>query len=112
MDSIMKNVGKQIRVYRLKKGLTQEQLAEMADVHPTYIGQVERGEKNLTVGTLEKILFAFNISFADFFKCFQNENIKEDFALKCYNLINRKPAEQQEKYYKIIYEIEQISASK
>lgn len=112
MDSIMQNVGKRIRAYRQKNGLTQEELAEIAEVHPTYIGQVERGEKNLTIGTLEKILHAFRISPAEFFECFKNDYSHEDLALKCYNIISGEPPEKQKKYYDILCSIKQISSSK
>lgn len=63
MSTITKTLGQRIRAYRLQVGLTQEALAEKADVHPIYIGQVERGEKNLTIVTLEKILAALNVPF-------------------------------------------------
>lgn len=43
--SIAFEIGQRIRFYRKKKHLTQEQLAELCNFHPTYIGQLERGEK-------------------------------------------------------------------
>ena len=46
-----KELGLRIRNYRKQKKLSQEQLAEMCGLHPTYIGQVERGEKNLQLIT-------------------------------------------------------------
>ncbi|WP_080831888.1 helix-turn-helix domain-containing protein [Cohnella massiliensis] len=49
------NIGEKIRYLRLKKGLSQEQLALHAGVNTSYLGQVERGEKNPTIKTLEKI---------------------------------------------------------
>lgn len=42
--------------------MSQEELAEKADLHPTFIGNIERAEKNPTITTLEKIARAFNIS--------------------------------------------------
>lgn len=47
--SIAKIIGDRIRAYRNQKGWSQEYLAEKADVHHTYIGQLERGEKNATI---------------------------------------------------------------
>ncbi len=41
--------GKIVRTRRLAKDLTQEQLAEKCDLHPTYIGSVERGERNIAL---------------------------------------------------------------
>ena len=49
MSDIAKTVGKRLRGYRTSIGFSQEKLAEKAGLHPTYIGQVERGEKNLTI---------------------------------------------------------------
>ena len=54
-----------IRKYRQLRKISQEELAEKADLHPTYIGQAERGEKNLTISSLEKILIALDISFSE-----------------------------------------------
>uniref|UniRef100_UPI0040289E14 helix-turn-helix domain-containing protein n=2 Tax=Eubacteriales incertae sedis TaxID=538999 RepID=UPI0040289E14 len=51
-----KELGKRIRTERIDKKMTQEELAERAGLHPTYIGQVERGEKSLTITSLEKIV--------------------------------------------------------
>jgi transcriptional regulator with XRE-family HTH domain len=53
MESIAKAVGQRIRNYRTNLGLSQEKLAELAGCHPTYIGQVERGEKNATLESVQ-----------------------------------------------------------
>ena len=53
-----KSVGEKIRYYRIKKGFTQELLAEEANLHRAYIGQIERGEKNIGLINLEKIALA------------------------------------------------------
>ena len=57
MSDIAKTVGKRLRSYRQAQSLSQERLAEMAGLHPTYIGQVERGEKNLTINCQPAPLF-------------------------------------------------------
>lgn len=53
-------IGKRIREARLKLGLTQEKLGERAEVHYSYIGQVERGHKTPSIRTLRKIAYALN----------------------------------------------------
>jgi transcriptional regulator with XRE-family HTH domain len=53
--------GKKVREERLKRKLTQEGLAKIAGVHRTYIGMIERGEKNLTLTNLLKISKALNV---------------------------------------------------
>ena len=47
--------GKKVREERLKKGISQERLGELAKVHRTYIGMIERAEKNITLTNMEKI---------------------------------------------------------
>ena len=58
MSEIVKTVGQRIRSYRLQLGFSQEKVAELSGCHPTYIGQVERGEKNATLESIEKIAAA------------------------------------------------------
>ncbi|MFO7675682.1 MAG: helix-turn-helix transcriptional regulator [bacterium] len=58
-------VGQRIRELREKKGWSQEKLAEEADLHRTYIGQVERGEKNIGVENLVRIAAALGSTAAD-----------------------------------------------
>jgi len=61
MDDICTKAGLSIRKLREQKAISQEKLAELADLHRTYIGQVERGEKNLTLRSLERIAKALGI---------------------------------------------------
>jgi len=60
-------IGDNIRLIRQKSGLSQEQLALLSNMNTSYIGQIERGEKNPTVRTLEKIADALEISITDLF---------------------------------------------
>jgi transcriptional regulator with XRE-family HTH domain len=48
-------VGRNLRSYRKARGLSQEAFAEVLGVHRTYMGGVERGERNLTLKSLERI---------------------------------------------------------
>ncbi len=48
-------VGRNLRRYRLERSFSQEAFADHMGVHRTYMGAVERGERNLTLQTLEKI---------------------------------------------------------
>lgn len=61
-------VGERIRHYRKLKGLSQEELAEAADLHRTYIGSCERGERNITIINLAVICEKLDVSLYDFFK--------------------------------------------
>ncbi|UZJ44458.1 helix-turn-helix domain-containing protein [Marinimicrobium sp. C6131] len=51
-----------VRRERRARGLSQEALADLADVHRTYIGMLERGEKNVTLSTLDRIASALGVS--------------------------------------------------
>lgn len=60
-------IGNNIRKYRLKKGWSQEKLAFECDLHRTYIGAVERGERNITVVNLIKIKEVLGIRLEDIY---------------------------------------------
>ena len=66
--NILKKFGKRVREERIKQHLSQEELAEKADVHRTYIGMVERAEKNITLKNIEKISKALKISIDNLMK--------------------------------------------
>ena len=108
MNTITNIVGQRIRARRQQKGLTQEELAERAELHPTYIGQAERGEKNLTLVSLEKILNALDLSFSEFFEHMETGGAQANFAAQCYEIINAKSHGKQEHIYRIICELEQL----
>jgi len=51
-----------IRAFRRERNLSQEQLAEICKLHRTYVGSVERGERNVTLSTLEAFASALGVS--------------------------------------------------
>ena len=59
---LLKQLGLSIKLARVRKGLSQEELAELAGLHRTYIGMVERAERNLTVINLVQIAKALDVS--------------------------------------------------
>ena len=98
MSEIAKSIGQRIRNYRTKQGLSQEKLAELSGCHPTYIGQLERGEKNATLESIEKIAAALNISLSKLFeKLGGQESEERDIPLECYEFVAAKSKEEQEK---------------
>lgn len=65
--NITEKLGQKIRVERLRRKMSQERLAELADLNRNFIGMVERGESNITVKNLENISKAFNLDIQDLF---------------------------------------------
>ena len=59
-------VGSRIRELRLSRGLTQAQLGESCGLHRTFIGSVERGERNIAILNLRLIARTLRVSIADF----------------------------------------------
>jgi transcriptional regulator with XRE-family HTH domain len=60
--------GNRVREERLKLGISQEELAARAGLHRTYIGMIERAEKNITLINMNKIAEALDISLPDLVK--------------------------------------------
>ena len=58
-------LGANIRVARKCAELSQEKLAEKADLHPTYISEVERGKENISIGALVRIAKPLGVSVHD-----------------------------------------------
>lgn len=67
MTDLRNTVGDRIRAIRKAQGLTQQQLAELSNLDDAYIGSVERGERNFSIDTLEKIVAALQIQPAQLF---------------------------------------------
>ncbi len=66
--AILVKFGKKIREVRVKRGLSQEALADIANVHRTYIGMVERAEKNITLLNIQKLSKALKIDIKELFE--------------------------------------------
>lgn len=62
MNEIRQQFGKNIKIYRQSTGLSQEALAEKASLHRTYIGSVERGERNISLENIVQLAKALGVS--------------------------------------------------
>ena len=105
MSDIAKIIGQRIRNYRTQKGLSQEKLAELAGCHPTYIGQLERGEKTATLESVEKIASAMDISLSELFDKLGKSG-SNNIAAKCYDLVASKNEAEQKQLYKMLQEMD------
>lgn len=54
-----------LRNSRKRKGLSQEKLAELSNLHRTYVGSVERGERNISLDNMERLANALGVNLAD-----------------------------------------------
>lgn len=106
MGELSLAIGSRIRSYRKQKGYSQEKLSELANCHPTYIGQLERGEKNATLDSIEKITSALEVTLSElFYKLDETEGGSASYALQCYQLVCEKSPKEQEQLYRILKEI-------
>ena len=64
---ILIKFGHRVRQLRKEKNLSQEELSFKADLHRTYIGMIERAEKNITLVNIEKIAKALNVDIKELF---------------------------------------------
>lgn len=64
---IKQTVGKRVKELRNKNNMSQEELADSAQLDRTYISSVERGKRNISIVNIEKLANALNVSLADFF---------------------------------------------
>jgi transcriptional regulator with XRE-family HTH domain len=99
------SIGKKVRQERLKHGWTQEELAEKIELHPSFIGQIERGIKAASFDTLKRLSLVFGVNSAEFL----NEGDVKDpggesqsVERKITNLLKGHTVHEQEAVYKTI----------
>jgi transcriptional regulator with XRE-family HTH domain len=62
---VLVQFGRRVRRERERRGFSQERLGELAHLHRTYIGMIERAEKNITLLNIEKVARALNVRIKD-----------------------------------------------
>ncbi len=68
MQDIQKRIGANIRAWRLKRKLTQDVFAERAGLHRAHVGEIERGESNVTIQTLKIIADTLKVKVVELVK--------------------------------------------
>ena len=112
MSDLTKIVGQRIRNYRTQLGLSQEKLAELSGCHPTYIGQLERGEKNATLESIDKVASSLKISLSKLFENLGVQSTNErNIPLECYEFLLTKSQEEQEQIIKILIEMDKYKGN-
>jgi XRE family transcriptional regulator, regulator of sulfur utilization len=76
---LIKKLGERIRIIRKEKGLSQDQLGELADLHTNHIGAIERGEKNVTIESIIKVSKGLNITLEELFRYIDPKKFDDDF---------------------------------
>lgn len=107
-EEITKNLGNNIKKYRLQKGLSQEHLALRAGIHPAYLGRLERGEKCPTLDTVFKICEALSVPVADIISF---TNIDGESSIDRKNIceiIEKLPKSKQDKLLDIVKNIAEL----
>ena len=111
MGEISKAIGQRIRNYRTKAGFSQEKLAELSGCHPTYIGQLERGEKNATIESIDKIATALNVPMSTLFEQLGGQNDgSRNIPLECYEFLSAKTPDEQDQLFKILLEMDKYKS--
>lgn len=100
---ITKELGLRIRYYRKEKQITQEKLAEICGLHPTYIGQLERGEKNATVESIYRVAKGLDLPMSRLVENVEYlGNDSDSIPLEIYQQLMALPYDKQDKLRKIL----------
>ena len=105
MSKIAIIIGERLRHKRQELKYSQEVVAEKANLHPTYIGQLERGEKNATIESIEKICIALDYPMEELFSKIIISNTSDETANLCYSLILSQSPKTQSKIYEILKQL-------
>lgn len=71
---ILQDFGAMVRAYRMERGLSQESFADACEIDRSYMGGVERGERNLALVNIVRIIQALNMEPSDFFRGLDRDN--------------------------------------
>lgn len=103
MDCIRFEVGSRIKSQRKKHGISQEKLAELSGLNTSYIGQIERGDKNPSIETVYKIAKSLNISLASLFENLTTtDGIESQYPQAVYSMMLECDEEKRKKIFDII----------
>ncbi|MDE6034382.1 MAG: helix-turn-helix domain-containing protein [Ruminococcus sp.] len=102
MSKITIETGRRIRSYRINQHMSQEALAEKCGLHPTYIGQLERGEKNATLESIGKIADGLSVSLSRLLENIGTDSDGENIPLEAYRILQERSETDQKKLFQIL----------
>jgi transcriptional regulator with XRE-family HTH domain len=108
VENINLSIGKRIRELRKQKKLSQEELGWKAELHFTYIGGIERGEKNCSINTLSKVARGLEVNIVDLF----NYPTVEQDVSQLRDHVKKKINKASPELLKIIMELLKVSETK
>ena len=109
MSDIAEAVGKRIYAIRTSKHMSRKDLAKRSGLHLTYIGQLERGERNATIATLESVSYALNVPIERFVEYITPGMASQETAAnECYNLILEQTPRTQKRLLAILQNMAQL----
>ncbi|WP_410770305.1 helix-turn-helix domain-containing protein [Fontibacillus sp. BL9] len=107
---LLQLIGERIKQLRKEQGLTQEELAEKAGVNASYIGTVERGERNISLETLEKIIQGLDVPMEVMFQFHEFEDMdsrtdKAEVLTAISSLMHSRSLEESKLIFRVIKDI-------
>ncbi|MBU2574373.1 MAG: helix-turn-helix domain-containing protein [Elusimicrobia bacterium] len=103
-NNIYRVLGRAVKNFRLGLGWSQEELGERADLHPSYIGQIERGTKKFSLLTLQKLSAALKVETTNLLQDKPFKYKPSSWEQKIIGIIRDRPAELQKFTYRIVKE--------
>ena len=101
---IYATLGATVRCYRHEFGWSQEEFGERSGLHPSYIGQIERGTKKISLATLQKLSVALKAKISDLLQERTVSHKPSTWENKIAAIIRDRPVDQQKHTYRIIKE--------
>ena len=89
MQNIRIHLGERVRKLRKEMGWSQEKLGESAGLHPTYVGGIERGERNVSLENLSRLAAAFHLSLSELFEFPSKDSTRETMESSIHLLIRK-----------------------
>ena len=102
VSDISRIIGERIRMYRTQKNLSQEKFGELAGLAGAYIGQLERGERNATLVSIEKVARALDVPFEVLFENIIGGGTRNEIPKACYDLLTPLSVKEQKAIFELI----------
>lgn len=106
------SLGNRLRELRQDRALSQEQVANIAEITAAYLGLVERGTKNITVHTLEKVCTALNVTLSEFFSTVkEHDKTIDEISNQILHQLNGKSESEKQavlKMIKLVFSIQEM----